>query len=494
MRREPSAATAYRVLMAGTDAHTTHSFVAGTDLAAQDTYDNIDPADGSVLGAVGRGGEREVDAAVEAAAAAQKGWAATSPEHRSTVLTRLADLIDRDRDGLARLESEDTGKPLSQAVTDATVAARYFRFYGHAIDAYYGTTIPLGPDLHAYTRREPYGVVGSIVAWNYPMQLLSRAVAASTAVGNAIVAKPADETPRTAVAMARLSVEAGMPPGVVNVVTGLGAEAGAALARHPRVAHLGFVGSTETGSLIAHAAADRVVPTVLELGGKSAQVVFADADLEKAARFVARGVLQNAGQTCSAGSRLVVHESVRAELVERVAAHFRQVGLGAGLEDPDLGPLVSARQQERVRGYVEGAGSGELVLGGTPPQDERLASGSFWLPTLIDGVDPASAIAQEEVFGPVLVTMPFTEDEEAVALANATDYGLLAAVWTRDLARAHRVAAEVEAGQVFVNTYGAGGGVELPFGGFKRSGYGREKGVEALDHFTQTKTVVVRLD
>ena len=476
-----------------TDATTTHSFVAGADLPSADTYDNVDPADGSVLGAVGRGGQREVDAAVEAAAKVQKEWAATSPEHRSGVLTRLADLIDRDRDRLARLESEDTGKPLGQALVDATVCARYFRFYGHAVESYYGVTIPLGQDLHVYTRREPYGVVGSIVAWNYPMQLLSRAVAASTATGNTIVLKPADETPRTAVAIARLAVEAGMPAGVVNVVTGLGPEAGAALAQHPGVAHLGFVGSTETGSAIAHAAADRVVPTILELGGKSAQVVFADADLETAATFVARGVLQNAGQTCSAGSRLVVHESVRAELVERVAEKFRTTSIGPGLKDPDLGPLVSVKQQDRVRGYVENAGSGELVVGGAPPEDDRLAAGAFWSPTLIDGVDPTSAIAQEEVFGPVLVTLPFSDEEEAVALANATDYGLLAALWTRDLARAHRVAAEVEAGQVFVNTYGAGGGVELPFGGFKKSGYGREKGVEALDHFTQTKTVIVRL-
>lgn len=479
--------------MTSTHAHTTHAFVGGADLPAAASFDNIDPADGSVIGGIGRGGEREVDAAVQAASAAQRAWAATSPEHRSGVLTRLADLVDRDREELARLESQDTGKPLGQARTDAIVCARYFRFYGHAIDAYYGQTIPLGDDLHVYTRREPYGVVGSIIAWNYPMQLLARAVAAATATGNAIVVKPADETPRTAVSIARLALEAGMPAGVFNVVTGLGAEAGAALAAHPGVAHLGFVGSTTTGSAIAHAAADRVVPTILELGGKSAHLVFADADLEVAADYVTRSILQNAGQTCSAGSRLVVHESVRAELVDRIAERFRATTVGAGLDDPDLGPLVSTRQQDRVRGYVEGVTSGEVVFGGTAPDAPELARGAFWLPTLIDGVDPASAIAQEEVFGPVLVTLPFTDEEEAVALANGTDYGLLAALWTRDLGRAHRLAAQVQAGQVFVNTYGAGGGVELPFGGFKRSGYGREKGVEALDHFTQTKTVIVRL-
>ncbi|WP_226345846.1 aldehyde dehydrogenase family protein [Agilicoccus flavus] len=472
---------------------TTTNVIGGREVGARETYPNIDPATGAVLGEVSRSGAEEVDRAVASAAAAQPDWAATTPEHRSRVLHRIADLVDRDAEILARLESEDTGKPISQARVDATVCARYFRFYGSAVDSYYGLAIPLAPDQHAYTIKEPYGVVASIVAWNYPMQLASRAIAGAIGTGNAIVLKPADETPRTSVALARLALEAGVPAGVFDVVVGIGAEAGAALAAHPDVAHLGFVGSTQVGSAIAHAAADRVVPTVLELGGKSAQVVFADADLDAAAPFVLRAILQNAGQTCSAGSRLLVQRSVHERLVSRVAELMREVRIGRGLDDPDLGPLVSARQQGRVRSFLDDLGGGELVTGGGVPDRADLAGGAYVEPTLVDGVAPDSRIAQEEVFGPVLVSMPFDDEDEAVALANGTDYALLGAVWTRDVSRAHRMARRIRAGQVYVNTYGAGGGVELPFGGFKKSGYGREKGVEALDAFTQTKTVVVKL-
>lgn len=471
---------------------TTQSFINGQSVASADTYDNIDPATGKSLGPVARSGEKEVDQAVEAAAAAQPLWNRTLPEERARLLTRLADLIERNAEELARVESEDTGKPLTQARTDATVCARYFRFYGHAIDSYYGLSIPLGPDMHAYTRKEPFGVVASIVAWNYPMQLLARAAAAAIATGNATIIKPASETPRTAVMIAKLAIEAGLPAGILNVVIGIGTEVGAALTAHPGISLLGFVGSTQIGSTIAHAAADRVVPTVLELGGKSAQIVFPDSDLDTAAAFLTKAILQNAGQTCSAGSRLLVHHSVHDEIISKVADNFSRVVIGPGRMDPDLGPLISTKQQSRVKGLVDGA-QGEVIIGGEIPDDDTLSGGSYFSATLIDGVDPASEIAQQEVFGPVLVATQFDTEEEAIALANGTDYALLGAVWTRDISRAHRMAAQIQAGQVYVNTYGAGGGVELPFGGFKKSGYGREKGFEALDAYTQTKTVIVKL-
>ena len=474
----------------------TESFIDGASVSSAESYPNIDPSTGAALGDVARAGDSEIDQAVTAARRASREWRATTPEQRSDLLSALAGLIDREVETLARLESEDSGKPLAQARNDARVCARYFRFYSRVIESYYGLSIPLRPDLHVYTRREPLGVTGNIVAWNYPLQLFGRGVAPAIATGNATVLKPADETPRTAVYLARLAAEAGLPDGVINVVTGLGPEAGAALAAHPGIDHLSFVGSTEVGSLIAGAAAKRVAPVTLELGGKSAHLVFADADVERAATVVANAILQNAGQTCSAGSRVLVDERVHDELLQRIADRFATVSIGPGITDPDLGPLVSRKQQDRVRGYVESARETEkadIVCGGTVAEPDGITGGAYFTPTLIDRVDPAAKIAREEIFGPVLTVTTFAAEDEAVALANGTDYALMGAVWTTDLARAHRVAALVDGGQIYVNTYGAGGGVELPFGGFRKSGYGREKGVEALDAYTATKTIVVQL-
>ena len=471
----------------------TSSFIDGQSVASADSYSNIDPSTGLTLGQVSLGGADEVDQAVAAARRALPAWRRTSQEQRADILCRLADLIDADFETLSRLESEDAGKPLTQARNDARVCARYFRYYGRAIDSYYGLTIPLRSDLHVYTTRVPHGVTGHILAWNYPMQLFARGIAPALATGNCAVVKPADETSRTAVRLAALALKAGLPPGVLNIVTGLGPVAGAALSTHSDIDHIGFVGSTQVGSLVAHAAADRVSPVVLELGGKSAHVVFADADIEKAAKVAAGAILQNAGQTCSAGSRVLVHESVHSELLDRMAKHFAQVSIGPGVKDRDLGPLVSRKQQDRVRAYVESVDSSNVIFGGGIAEPDGITGGAYFTPTLIDGVDPTLPIAQEEIFGPVVLVNTFSTEEEALALANGTEYALLGAVWTKDLSRAHRVAAEIEAGQVYVNTYGAGGGVELPFGGFKKSGYGREKGIEALDSYTATKTIIVQL-
>lgn len=468
----------------------TKSFINGEFVDTAASYDNIDPSSGNLIGTVARSGAKEIDQAVTAARTAQRAWAKTSPEERAILLTRLADLILEHRDELARMECEDTGKPLTQAVTDATVCARYFRFYGHGIDSYYGLTIPVQSSFHVYTRREPFGVTGHIVAWNYPMQLLGRAVAPALATGNCAVLKPADETPRTAVRIAELAVQAGIPKGVFNVVTGIGAEAGRALSEHSGVDHIGFVGSEQIGSVVAKAAAERVVPAVLELGGKSAHVVFPDADLDQAALYAMKGILQNAGQTCSAGSRLLVHHSIHDELLSKIIANFKKATIGPGINDKDLGPLISLKQQARVKSMVD-ASDGEILTGGNIPRG--FEQGAFFEPTLIDGAHPTSKIVQEEVFGPVMVSMRFDTEEEAVSLANGTEYGLMAALWTSDVSRAHRLAGDIRAGQVYVNTYGAGGGVELPFGGFKKSGYGREKGYEALDAYTETKTVIVKI-
>jgi aldehyde dehydrogenase (NAD+) len=472
---------------------TTHAFIHGEDVETPDMYENIDPSTSRVIGGVASCGREEVNRAVESARQAHEHWKTTSPQHRAGLLTRLSDLILRDVELLARTETEDSGKPLEQARNDARVSARYFQFYAHAIDSYYGETIPLEQDLVVYTTREPFGVTAHVLAWNYPMQLFARGVAPAVAAGNCCVAKPADETPRTAVMLARLAIEAGFPPGVINVVTGLGHVTGAALTEHPDVDHVGFVGSTDIGKVVARAASDRAVPSVLELGGKSAQLIFPDADLDAASASLARAILQNAGQTCSAGARALVHASVHDEVLERVRRIFETVTIGPGIENLDLGPLVSRKQQVRVQSFLDSNETGEVLIGGSAPLDETLGDGAYFLPTLVAGVDPGSRIAQEEIFGPVLVANSFTDDDEAVALANGTQYALLGSVWTSNLSRAHRLAARIHAGQVYVNTYGAGGGVELPFGGFKKSGYGREKGVEALRGYTQTKTVIVRL-
>jgi aldehyde dehydrogenase (NAD+)/betaine-aldehyde dehydrogenase len=437
----------------------------------------------------------DVDEAVAAARRVfERDWSRRAPSERADVLQRIAQLIRRHSDELARLESLDTGKPISQARADVAVSSRYFDFYARTLEVLYGDTIPLGPDVFVYTLREPHGVTAHIIPWNYPAQMVGRTIAPALAAGNCCVLKPAEEAPLSSVRIAELALEAGLPAGAFNVVPGLGEEAGAALAAHPFIDHLSFTGSTEVGRLVAKAAADKVVPVTVELGGKSPNVVFADADLDLAVPTIVKSITQNAGQTCSAGSRLLVEDAVHARVRDAVAERFRALRLGRGLDDPDLGPLITERQRSRVAAFVEQARSqARLLLGGGQPEEPRLADGFFFQPTLFDEVPREATIAREEVFGPVLAVMPFRDEGDAAELANATSYGLVAGIWTRDVAKAHRLAGAIEAGQVFVNGYGAGGGVELPFGGRKLSGYGREKGFEGLLSFTRTKTVAVNL-
>lgn len=471
------------------------AFIGGEPVQTTHTFEVIDPSTGEVTRHASRCGTSEVDQAVRSARRAfERGWKRSLPRDRADVMRRLADLLRNERDSLARTETEDTGKPLKQAYADADLSARYFEFYADCIEALYGHTIPGSSDLLMYTLREPHGVTGHIVPWNYPLQIAARTVAPSLACGNCCVLKPAEESPSTARRLGQLALDAGFPEGALNVVPGLGEEAGAALAAHPGINHLSFTGSVEVGRSVAMAAGQNTIPVTLELGGKSPNIVFADARVEEALPVVVNSIIQNAGQTCSAGSRLLVEKSIHEAIVDELAERFKSVQIGPGLEDPDLGPLISARQLERVKSYVDlGRRDAHLVTGGGVPKDKNLSRGFFFSPTLFDQVPPEAAIGQDEIFGPVLSVTTFDGVEEATRLANATRYGLVAAVWTQDIGKAHWLAKEIEAGQIFVNTYGAGGTVEVPFGGYKHSGFGREKGFEALLGYTQTKAVVVRM-
>jgi aldehyde dehydrogenase (NAD+) len=456
-------------------------------------FESIDPATEEVLATVPRGNAGDIDDAILAARRAFEAvWGHTKPRDRADLLFRLANAIRAHVDELAELETLDQGKPLSTSKREVLSTARYFEFYAGAADKFYGETIPLGPDYVDFTLREPLGVTAHIVPWNMPLNMVGRSVGPALAMGNTAVVKPAEQTPLTAVKLAELMEEIGFPAGVYNVVTGYGEEAGAALSRHPGIDSLTFTGSVETGRLVMKAAAEHIKPVVLELGGKSPHIIFADANLDVAVAEAAKGIYSNCGQVCSAGSRLVVQESIKEQFVDRLAAHSRALKIGPGMDSPDLGPLNSQEHYARVLDYVsigqrEGA---SIVTGGSRP--DHLGRGYFLAPTIFDSVAPDMRIAQEEIFGPVLTVLTFSDEDEALAIANGIKYGLVAGVFTNDINRAMRLARGIKAGQIFVNEYYAGG-EETPFGGYKQSGFGREKGMAALLNYTQIKNVAIRI-
>ncbi|CAG9623321.1 aldehyde dehydrogenase family protein [Sutcliffiella rhizosphaerae] len=454
------------------------------------------PADGSILAYAVRGGKAEVDLAVSAAKRAfhSEAWQSVLPYDRGKLLNTAAAIIRNNKDELAKLETLDVGKPLTQAETDVEIAAKYFEYYAGITDKIYGETIPIEPGILDYTIREPLGVVSHIIPWNYPIQIAARSIAVSLATGNAMVLKPAEDTPLTTLRLVELLEPLSLPKGIINVVTGYGHEAGAALSAHPEINHITFTGSLETGKKVMAAAAQNIVPVTLELGGKSPNIVFADCNEELTLKWVLQSIVQNAGQTCSAGSRLVIEKSIKESFVKKLANMMENLSVGPGMENNDIGPIISEKQYEGIQSFFQLAKKDgiQFATGGERKQGEGLNDGYYLEPTILDDVPADHYLAQEEIFGPVLTVTTFENEKEALDIANGTPYGLVAGVWTENVGRAHRVASKLQCGQVFINHYGAGGGIAMPFGGYKKSGFGREKGLETIRNYTQVKNIALK--
>ena len=466
------------------------------DSIGQEWLVTRNPATGEVLAEIPRGKKEDVDAAVRAARTTfeSEEWQSFPPIERGRILHKVADALRADAEEIALLETLDTGKPLTQARKDVEASALYFEYYAGMADKIFGETIPVQPGILDYTLREPIGVTAHIVPWNYPLQIISRSTAAAIATGNTVVAKPAEDTPLTAIKLAEIFDQTALPKGVFNLVTGYGFEAGAAISEHPDVDHITFTGSVQTGSAVMMGAAKNVKPITLELGGKSPNIVFDDCNQEEAVDWVVRSIIQNAGQTCSAGSRLLVQQTIKDEFLKKVVAKMEAIQIGKGVDDLDLGPILNEKQFTRILEFMDVANKegAQFLTGGKRQETAGLENGYFFQPTVIDGLAPKSYVAQEEIFAPVVAAFTFETEQEAIELANGTEYGLVTGIWTKDGARAHRVASKIRAGQVFINNYGAGGGVQMPFGGYKKSGFGREKGLEALRNYTILKNVALK--
>lgn len=456
----------------------------------------INPANSELMYEIPRGDKEDIDLAVKAAREAfdSKKWQTFKPHERGRILYEVAQSIREEKEEIAEMETLDTGKPIAQGRSDVEAAARYFEYYAGVADKILGETIPVEPGILDYTVREPVGVTGHIVPWNYPIQIMSRSIGAAIATGNAAVVKPAEDTPATALKLATIFEKTDLPKGILNVVTGYGHEAGAALPDHPDVDQITFTGSLETGTAVMNAASRHVTPVTLELGGKSPNIVFEDCDHEEALNWVVKSIIQNAGQTCSAGSRLLVQASIHNEFVEKICERMCALVIGPGMADSDIGPILSEKQFNRIQSFMDLArNEAEILTGGHRAEVKGSENGFYFQPTVLDHVDPDSRLAQEEIFGPVLTVFSFDNEEEALRLANHTSYGLVTGIWTQNISRAHRLAEKVKAGQIFINNYGAGGGIQMPFGGYKKSGFGREKGLEALRNYTQVKNVAIKM-
>jgi acyl-CoA reductase-like NAD-dependent aldehyde dehydrogenase len=467
------------------------------DAASGRTLPTLNPHDNTPIADVAMAGREDVDRAVDAAQRAFPRWSRMAAADRGRILLKLADLIERDADALARLESLDTGHPLRDSrALDVPRTAACFRYFGGMADKFQGETIPVEAGFLNYTLREPVGVVGQVVPWNFPLMFTSWKMAPALAAGNTVVLKPAEITPLTSLRIAELMAEAGMPDGVVNVIPGLGAVAGQRLAEHEGVAKIAFTGSTATGRRIVQASAGNLKKVQLELGGKGANIVFDDANLAAAVNGSAWAIFHNQGQACIAGSRLVLHERIADAFLERFLALAGSIRVGNPLDErTEMGPLTSALHRDRVLSYVEvGIGEGgEVLTGGRAPDDASLAKGCYVMPTVMRARAMGDRIAQEEVFGPFVTVLTFRDDDEALAIANGMEYGLGGGLWTSNLARAHKLAREMKSGMVWINSYKRVN-PGSPFGGVGQSGYGREMGFDAMREYTQVKSVWVNVD